>query len=349
MLILGHDDVTALLDGRELDVVELVRQTYRRHDEGGTVLPHSVFLRFPDAPRDRIIGLPAYVGGPQPVAGLKWISSFPGNIERGIARASAAILVNSLATGHPEALLEGAVISARRTAASAALAADLLTAQRRPAGVALIGCGVINFEVLRFLAALLPAFAQVTLYDHDPARAEGFALRAAALCPKAVFTVAPDTAAALAAQPLVSLATTAGEPHLDLSACAPGTRVLHVSLRDIDPAALLTVANVVDDVDHVCRERTSLHLAELATGGRDFIHATIGGLIRGLAPVPGPDTTAVFSPFGLGVLDLALAAWVRDEARRTGAGTTVTGFLGGGPNPGPGTAGQPHLTQGEHP
>ncbi|GAA2368486.1 2,3-diaminopropionate biosynthesis protein SbnB [Catellatospora methionotrophica] len=349
MLILGHDDVRAVLADRELDVVELVRDTYRRHDEGDTALPHSVFLRFPDSPRDRIIGLPAYVGGPQPVAGLKWISSFPGNIDRGVARASAAVVLNSLETGHPVAFIEGALISAQRTAASAALAADLLTGQARPAGVALIGCGVINFEVLRFLAALLPPFEQVVVYDHDPARAEDFAVRAAALCPKAAFTVAASATGALAAQPLISLATTAGEPHLDLSPCAPGSRVLHVSLRDLTVEAVLGAANVVDDADHVCRERTSLHLAEQATGGRDFIDASIGQLIRGRAHAPGPARTVVFSPFGLGVLDLALAAWVRTQALRQGVGTTVTGFITGNDSGQAAAAAPSHTNEGANP
>jgi len=179
MLILRRTDVTDVLSGRETEIIDLVADTYRLHDEGRTSLPHSTFLRFPEEhhTRDRIIGLPAYRGGERPAAGMKWIASFPGNVAAGTERASAAILLNSLDHGRPVALVEGAVVSAKRTAASAALAAAELTAERPPASVLLVGCGVINLEILRFLAAALPGLTEAALYDTDPARAEEFARR----------------------------------------------------------------------------------------------------------------------------------------------------------------------------
>ncbi|KUL55245.1 2,3-diaminopropionate biosynthesis protein SbnB [Streptomyces sp. NRRL F-4489] len=327
MLIIRHAEVRDLLHGQEKRVLSLVADAYRLHDEGRTALPHSVFLRFPDRARDRIIGLPAYVGGDDAVAGMKWIASFPGNVAEGKARASAAMLLNSMADGTPQALIEASLISAQRTAASAALAAAELVPEP-PRGIALIGTGPINHEVLRFAAAHLPSLREAVVFDLDRARAAAFADRAGEVAPGVTFTVAERVEEALAAQPLVSLATSAVEPHLDLAACAPGATVLHVSLRDLTVEAVLGAQNVVDDADHVCRERTTLHLAELATGGREFIDASLGALLRGTADFRrDPARTAVFSPFGLGILDLALARWVRDEAAARGTGVRVEGFL----------------------
>ncbi|WP_327258024.1 2,3-diaminopropionate biosynthesis protein SbnB [Streptomyces sp. NBC_01244] len=332
MIVIRHADVEKLLEGRETDNIRTVAEAYRLHASGETAVPHSVFLRFPGRERDRIIGLPAYRGGDRPVAGMKWISSFPANVDSGLERASAAILLNSLATGHPEALVEGSVISARRTAASAALAAELLTRADRPEGVALIGCGVINAAILRHLAAALPSLTAVTLYDHSPERATRFAADAAAYAPGLTVSRADSLDEALGAHRLVSFATTAGVPHTGLDAVRPGSVVLHVSLRDLRPEALLDAHNIVDDADHVCRERTSLHLAEQLTGGRAFIDASIGQLLTGEVEFTRqPGRTVVFSPFGLGVLDLALADHVHGEAVRQGLGVPVDGFL-----PGPG-------------
>ncbi|MFE4958080.1 2,3-diaminopropionate biosynthesis protein SbnB [Streptomyces sp. NPDC056653] len=328
MIVIRHADVESILDGCEADNVRTVAEAYRLHASGQTAVPHSVFLRFPGHDRDRIIGLPAYRGGDRPVAGMKWISSFPGNIESGLQRASAAILLNSLDTGHPEALVEGSVISAMRTAASAALAAELLTRDARPTGVALIGCGVINREILRHLRAVLPELTEVTVYDQTRSRAEEFAGRLAADVPGLRVAYADSLDEALGAHPLISFATTAGVPHTGLDAVRPGSLVLHISLRDLHPEALLGAHNIVDDADHVCRERTSPHLAEQLTGNRDFIDASIGQLLNGereFARVPG--RTTVFSPFGLGVLDMALAASVYDVAAAKGLGVRVDGFL----------------------
>ncbi|MEU1513050.1 2,3-diaminopropionate biosynthesis protein SbnB [Streptomyces sp. NPDC005811] len=331
MLILTHSDVEKILDGRETENIEAVADAYRLHSAGRTVVPHSVFLRFPDQPQDRIIGLPAYRGGERPVAGMKWISSFPGNIERGRQRASAALLLNSLSTGHPEALIEGSVISARRTAASAALAARLLTRGRPRDGVALIGCGVINLEILHHLCAALPDLRTVTLYDRSSRRSARFAEQIATEFPALTVRRTDSAPAAMAAHRLVSFATTAGVPHIGLAAAQPGTVVLHISLRDLLPEALLQADNIVDDPDHVCRENTSLHLAENLTGNRDFINASIGELLTedGRETDTGldPERTVVFSPFGLGVLDLALAERVLEGARAKGLGVQVDDFL----------------------
>ncbi|WP_420121633.1 2,3-diaminopropionate biosynthesis protein SbnB [Nakamurella sp.] len=326
MLILRSGDVAAALAGRELEIVEVVDRTYRAHAAGRTAVPHSVFLRFPDRPRERIIALPAFVGGSRPGAGVKWISSFPGNVAAGAARASAVLVLNSLVDGRPEALLEASLLSAARTAAGAALAARTLAAGRSYRGIGLIGTGVINFEVLRYVTAVLPDLATATVFDTDPRRAADFADRAGRLGPRV--EVAADLDDVLARHPLVSLATTAAEPHTDLRACRPGTVVLHVSLRDIEVPTILRARNVVDDADHVCRERTSLHLAELATGDRSFIAAGLGDLLTGAVPVPEPDDRLViFSPFGLGALDIALAEFVRATAQATGAGVDIPDFL----------------------
>ncbi|MFJ3090871.1 2,3-diaminopropionate biosynthesis protein SbnB [Streptomyces sp. NPDC086838] len=328
MIVIRHADVESILDGREADNIRTVAEAYRLHASGQTAVPHSVFLRFPGHDRDRIIGLPAYRGGDRPVAGMKWISSFPGNIESGLQRASAAILLNSLTTGHPEALVEGSVISAKRTAASAALAAELLTRRARPTGVALIGCGVINREILRHLRAVLPELTDVTVYDRARSRAEEFAGRVAADAPGLRIAYADTLDEALGAHRLISFATTAGVPHTGLDAVRPDSLVLHVSLRDLHAEALLGAHNIVDDADHVCRERTSPHLAEQRTGNRDFIDASIGELLNGDRRfVPEPGRITVFSPFGLGVLDMALAASVHEEAAGKGLGVRVDGFL----------------------
>jgi len=332
MLILGADEVRHVLDGAESTVLDVVRRAYTLHARGRTSVPHSVFLRFPGDDRNRIIGLPAYLADDEPVAGMKWISSFPGNIDRGIERASAAIIVNSMSTGHPEALIEGSTISARRTAASAAVAASTLAGSAPETGVTLVGCGVINFEVLRFLLVALPTVDTVTVFDLDATRAGDFASRVGARWPHLKVTTAGRIEDALAAHTLVSLATTASVPHLTGEHFRPGTLVLHLSLRDLTPATVLAAVNVVDDTDHVCRAATSLHLAEQEVGHRAFVDAAIGDiLLAGEGFQRGPDDLTVFSPFGLGMLDLALAGLVRREAVREGLGTDVPGFLPGGP------------------
>ena len=86
--------------------------------------------------------------------------------------------------------------------------------------------------------------------------------------------------------------------------------------------------NVVDDADHVCRQRTSLHLAEIEAGNRRFIDAALGDLLNGATHLPPDDgRLVVFSPFGLGALDIALAEFVVAQAQRRGTGVEIPDFL----------------------
>jgi ornithine cyclodeaminase len=329
IFILKNHEVLTLLSGRENDIVQAVGEAYRIHGAQQSSLPHSLFLRFPDNQRNRIIALPAYLGGGFDVAGMKWIASFPGNIEHGIDRASAVIILNSPQTGRPLAIIEGSAISAKRTAASAALAASSLSNGHHYAEASLLGCGVINFEVARFLLNTCPEIKAFKLFDLDPERAAQFKVKLEETFDGTEVSVASNMETAMADSQLVSLATTAIDPHIsNLSACAPAATILHVSLRDLTPEVILTCDNIVDDIDHVSRAQTSVHLAEQLTGNRDFIRCTLADILSGnVAPRTADDSIAVFSPFGLGILDMALAKLVYDVGRQEGIGTVIESFL----------------------
>ena len=329
--ILRGPEIREVLTGRELEVIQAVRMAYETHSDGDSSLPHSTFLRFPGQPQDRIIALPAYLGGGIRIAGIKWVSSFPENLQLGLDRASAVLILNSLKTGRPEAVLEGSVISAKRTAASAALAAQCFLSERKIAQVGIIGCGLINFEIARFLLSVFPEAETLVLYDKDEARAKQFEKKCKKTFDKVQLEIAADIKGALQNSSLISIATTALAPYIsELRDCPPGSAVLHISLRDLTPDVILSCDNVVDDIDHVCRAQTSVHLAEQRVGDRHFIRCTLADILKGHAPARnGSDAISVFSPFGLGVLDLAVGKLVRDLALQQGLEKLIGSFLPG--------------------
>jgi ornithine cyclodeaminase len=93
--------------------------------------------------------------------------------------------------------------------------------------------------------------------------------------------------------------------------------VLHVSLRDLAPEVLLASTNVVDDVEHCLKANTSPHLVEQLTGSRDFLLGTLDDVMAGRVSVPA-GRPVIFSPFGLGVLDLAVGKYVYDQVAAAG-------------------------------
>ncbi|GAA3818968.1 2,3-diaminopropionate biosynthesis protein SbnB [Streptomyces phyllanthi] len=315
-----HDAV----HGREKELLDLVEHGYRLHGDGRTVNPPSYFLRFPEEPANRIIALPASVGGDVAVSGIKWISSFPANVDKGIPRASAVIVLNDQETGYPLACLEGSIISAVRTAASAAVAAVKLGAGRpKPARLGVVGTGLIARFVHAYLVAAGFAFEEIGLFDHSAEHARGFAGYLERADARRV-TVHDDLEGLVRSADLLLFATTAGTPYVeDPNWFAHHPLVLHVSLRDLSPEVVLDSCNVVDDIEHCLKAATSVHLAEQATHNRDHVHATLYDVLTGTFTPPG-DRTVVFSPFGLGVLDLVVSRHVYD---RTTAGVVVDDFF----------------------
>jgi 2,3-diaminopropionate biosynthesis protein SbnB len=307
--------------------IDVVRDAYLAHAEGHSVNPDSNFLRFPEKPDCRIIALPAFIGNGFGVAGLKWIASYPGNIQRGFPRASAVLVLNDYETGYPFALLESSIISAARTAASAVLAAEWLNGRsRRAQSLGIVGTGFIARYVYDFLVDTGWAIKDVRLYDKSPAESEKFKNTAIRPEHHASVTVVPHLADLLSVSDLIVFTTVAPVPHIDTWLFDHNPVVLHLSLRDLAPEILLRCQNVVDDVEHVMKANTSVHLTEQKTGNRTFVTGTLAEIMLGRRSV-NRNRPIVFSPFGMGILDVAVGKWVFDQAVAAGKERRVKDFF----------------------
>jgi ornithine cyclodeaminase len=262
------------------------------------------------------------------VDGIKWISSFPDNVAAGLPRASAVLILNDHDTGYPFACMESSIISATRTAAMAAMAADWFSRGReRPKRVGFFGVGLIARYIHTFLAGTDWAFDEIGLYDLSADSAAGYRDYLERSDAAKKITVHDSAEQLIRSSDLIVFATIAGQPHVhDLSWFEHNPLVLHVSLRDLAPEILLESTNFVDDVEHCLKANTSPHLVEQLTGNRDFLQGTLGDLMAERVTVP-TDRPLIYSPFGLGVLDLAVGKYVYDEVTRAGELNVVEDFF----------------------
>ena len=313
--IINGKTVFDIIHAHRDECVGIVRDAYLAHADGRSVNPDSYFLRFPEKPDCRIIALPAYLGNGFDVAGLKWIASYPANIQRGFPRASAVLVLNSYDTGYPFAILESSIISAARTAASAVLAAYWLSGQaRRARSLGIVGTGFIARYVYEFLVDMEWEIDEVRLHDLSSLESEKFRNTACRLEQHRTVAVVHDVAELVRASDLIVFTTVASSPHIaDAALFEHNPLVLHLSLRDLAPEILLQSQNVVDDVEHVMKANTSLHLAEQQTRNRGFVTGTLADIMLGRRSV-NRSRPIIFSPFGMGILDVAVGKWVYDQA-----------------------------------
>ncbi len=225
--------VKSAIDDNRNQVFDAVEAAYRLHAAGGTVNPDSYFLRYPDKPSARIIALPAHLGGTIQKSGIKWISSFPENRASNLARASAVLILNDATTGYPLACIEASLISATRTAASAALAAEHIASNPFEGTLAVVGTGVIARTTVDWLLFRKWKFRKINLYDVDRKEAERFSkwLRDEHNLQADIQDRLDD---AVRAASLILFTTTTLAPYLaDERLFEHSPTVLHLSLRDI--------------------------------------------------------------------------------------------------------------------
>lgn len=317
--------VKKILAKEHAKVMDVVRQTYLNHERGKTINPDSYFLRFDDRPDARIIALPAAIKGDEAISGIKWIASYPENTRHNLQRASATLVLNDYQTGYPMALLEASQISAARTAASCVLAAQWLSQEKRMKRVAVIGAGVIARAIMEYFFHQDWVIDELVLYAASFDDCSRLKALSEPFCKKV--TVVSDAPSAIRSSSHVVLATTAVVPYLhQTDLLTPGQVVLNISLRDLAPQLLLNAFNLFDDVEHCLKASTSPHLAEQMTGGRDFVAGTLAQLMLGEIVV-NRSCPLIFSPFGLGVLDVAVGQYLLDVAIAKNLAKKIEGFF----------------------
>lgn len=319
--------VGSVLESDRQMIIELVQKTYQSHESGQTNNPDSYFLRFPDDPSARIIALPSSIKSDVEISGIKWIASYPENLRQNKQRASAVMILNDYQTGYPIACLEASQISSARTAASAAIAArTALKSLGHIKKLSVIGAGLIARTTLTYLNDLGCLPEAILVHDKDSKSSDLFVdyynhsfAGVASSCDDLEETIRHGQ--------IVILATTVAKPYItDPKLFSTGQLTLNISLRDVSPDVVLNSYNFFDDIEHCMKANTSAHLTEQKVGNRNFAHTTLGKLLLGKETVPN-DKPFLFSPFGLGVLDLVVAIHVLNASVENGSAILIENFL----------------------
>ncbi|MDK0523769.1 ornithine cyclodeaminase family protein [Streptomyces sp. ML-6] len=333
---------------RDVDIVEAVAQALRLHAAGQSVLPEEAYLGWttPQGDSARLLAMPGALtrDGRPPVIGMKTINASIGNPERGMPRSQGFTLLLDPETARPLALMEAAYISAMRTAAVTALAVRHLAVEN-PRRLALLGCGALAQAHAALLLRTVPTLGRITLYDVAPDRAKSAAHRIASLPGAAdVETVVADgPREAVRDAEVVVPVTTVTRGYIEPDWLRPGTLVCHVSLDDLTEAAVLAAGTVLVDDWSLVRDDPRrllgrMHRAGTLLGpdgtpregvtarpGARRVDGTLGDVLTGGHPGRrDPDEIVISNPFGMSILDVAVADRIHAHAEAAGLGARLT-------------------------
>jgi ornithine cyclodeaminase/alanine dehydrogenase-like protein (mu-crystallin family) len=284
------------------DAVEAVRTAFVAHARGEWLMPSKVYV--PAPPDGDFRAMPARGGG---YAVLKWVTSFPGNPERGLPTVGGIVLLSDAADGRLLAQLDAGALTALRTGAAAVVAAETLGAGDGPAAV--IGCGVNGRAVAR---TFLARGREVVLWDADTERARhlsqelggpGLVPREEAFGADVVATVTPGREVLFPAGSL-----RAGQHVCLMGADGPGKAEIAVE-------ELLRARVVVDEWEQASHNGDVSRAVETGALGREDV-SELGRILLGEETGrAAPDEITVFDSTGLAVQDLAVAAAVYERWR----------------------------------
>lgn len=328
---LSRSDV-ATLGGDHSDLyMSAIEAGFRSHAAGDFVQPLKPYLRSPHAQHiaDRIIAMPAWIGGEHPVAGLKWIGSKHDNpAKRGMERASAVIVLNDPETNYPMAIMEGGLLSAMRTAAVTGVATRHL-ARKGFDDAAIIGCGPIGERQAQMLLEQFAEVKALRLFDLREDTAKALAARLQQRFGDLIVTVTNSAEAAVRDCPVVITCTVTDRPYLAFDWLSRGTFLANVSIMDVERDVFLKVDKVVvDDWDQSNREKKIINLlVEAGEFSREQLHAELGEIIVG--DKPGRETDGeiiLLNPMGMAIDDIVCAKAILGRAEDRDIGTVLPLF-----------------------
>jgi ornithine cyclodeaminase/alanine dehydrogenase-like protein (mu-crystallin family) len=299
--VLDHDAVLAAVSPGE--ATERVREAFVSFARGEWEMPPKVYL--PSPPNGDFRAMPARGEG---LAMLKWVTSFPGNPRRGFPTVTGLVAVSDADTGEPVALLDARAVTALRTGAAAAVAAQEL-AREDARSVGLIGCGLHGLWVGRCMADA--EYGPGICFDPNPDAAGQAAAELGwevgeleeALAQDVVCTITPGN------EPVVRAATLRAGQHLNLLG-ADGPGKAEAEIEAIEAGRIF--CDEWEQAGHG-GELTGA-VAASKVGHEDVTE--LGGVCAGLEPGRGSDREiTLFDSTGLAIQDLAIVIGALESLR----------------------------------
>lgn len=241
---------------------------------------------------------PAQAGSALATKLITWV---PGNADRGEPSLAAIVVLFDPASGRPLAVLEANALTALRTAAATAVAAQALA--RPDAGVvAMLGSGVLARSHARLLRRVRPV-REIRVWSRDSSNV--------ARCVADVGGVACTSAEqAVRGADIVCTLSNSSEPILRGAWLSPGTFVAAVGAprptwRELDDEAMRHV--VVAD-----QREAAEHESGDVRGSGARVYAELGEILSGRVAAPPAGQTVIFKSLGLAVEDAVAARLVYD-------------------------------------
>ncbi|WFU01848.1 ornithine cyclodeaminase family protein [Rhizobium sp. CB3171] len=312
MLVLDEEQTRAALAWPAL--IEAIATMFA----GGCVMPvrHHHDMEVPGESHATLLLMPAWLPGQY--MGVKMVSVFPDNASRALPAIFGTYLLSSGKTGEMLAAIDGGELTARRTAATSALAARYL-ARTDAQELLVCGTGRLSLNLIQAHAEGRE-LTRIGVWGRDRDKAQQVAddARAFGLDVQAV----TDLEAAARSADIISCGTLSNTPVIQGEWLKPGAHLDLVGgfkpdMRETDDVAIQRAQVFVDTRAGAMKEAGDI-VQPLKSGvlTEDAIHAELSELIRGTRPGrTNENDITLFKSVGAALEDLAGAILAYEHVR----------------------------------
>lgn len=324
MLLLTSKDIKNVFGMK--DAIEADKQAFRIYSGGGSVVPLRVNIAVPKY-EGQTIFMPCYVDELDS-AGVKIVSAFPRNREKGKANVLATMVLIDGTSGEVCCILDGTYFTRLRTGAAAGAATDLLARSDSRIG-ALIGTGG---QAATHLEAMLAVreLKEVRIFSRNQERAKSFVerMRAEPAVFGAALRLVGSSDEAVAGADIITAVTTSKKPVFNGRLVKAGAHIngmgsYRPDMQELDGCIIQRADKIFFDSQEAVLAESGDFIVPLKNGTitEEKFTGDIGKLIAGA--LRGRETAeeiTIFKSVGIAVMDVVTASQIYQKAREQGIG-----------------------------
>jgi ornithine cyclodeaminase/alanine dehydrogenase-like protein (mu-crystallin family) len=289
------------------DMLDLVRTALTEHGSKRCEMPAKIGIH---PLKDTLMhAMPAWIPAAG-ACGIKWAECFPENYKRfGLPQTSGLLILNCPESGWPLCIMDAIWITAKRTAAVTAIAAEKLARQDTDT-VGMIGAGVQGREHVLILPEVLPGLKKIKLIDKFPEMTEKLVADLQSKVPSIELIKCSSMEEVVRGSQMVVSATAIlakPEPAIKDQWIEPGCFIAPVDFDSLWEWKTFARADkfLVDSLAEMEYFMTVGYLAN----GLPKLHAELGEVVAGLKPGRQSQEELILDMnIGMGVEDMVVAA-----------------------------------------
>ena len=270
--------------------------------------------------------MPCYIGGDINIAGMKWAAEAKKNaITPGIPQGIDVTILSDPETVLPFCVLNGTLITAMRTGATAGLFAKY-TAPSNTETVTSIGCGVVGRCTIMAVCEAMPQVKKIYVCDLNMEKAQAIVDEYQPQYPNVKLVATDDAKAAAMESQVILCQTTSNKEFIDTSWVKPNTSLVAVGNLEVEIDVVEKCDVIVVDLWEQILISDARPVAVLHKQGKLQKEDTVDLTDIILDPKKGRQNDEQFtysSALGLGALDIMISYKMYLRAKEMGIGQVL--------------------------